>query len=212
MSAEAQAELLHTGLFELTGQAPDPETEAALLSYLALLERWNRTYNLTAVRDPAQMVTRHLLDSLSIAPWVGAGRLLDAGTGAGLPGIPLALARPDLEVTLLDSSGKKVRFLNHVRRELGLENITAVQERLESFSAETRYQAIVCRALTDLTSFARAARHLAVAPSRLLAMKGKRPETELRDLPQWVRIDSIEKLTVPGLQQDRHLVIMSVIA
>jgi 16S rRNA (guanine527-N7)-methyltransferase len=199
-------------LFELTGQAADPETEAALLAYLALLERWNRTYNLTAVKDSAQMVIRHLLDSLSIAPWVSAGRLLDAGTGAGLPGIPLALARPGLEVTLLDSSGKKVRFLNHVRRELGLENITPVQERLESYSDETPYQAIVSRALTDLASFARAARHLALAPTRLLAMKGKRPERELRDLPQWVRIDSVEKLTVPGLQEDRHLVIMSVIA
>jgi 16S rRNA (guanine527-N7)-methyltransferase len=199
-------------LFELTGQAADPETEAALLAYLALLERWNRTYNLTAVKDSAQMVIRHLLDSLSIAPWVRAGRLLDAGTGAGLPGIPLALARPGLEVTLLDSSGKKVRFLNHVRRELGLENITPVQERLESYSDDTPYQAIVSRALTDLASFARAARHLALAPTRLLAMKGKRPERELRDLPQWVRIDSVEKLTVPGLQEDRHLVIMSVIA
>jgi 16S rRNA (guanine527-N7)-methyltransferase len=212
VSVESRAELLHNGLFELTGQAPDPETEAALLAYLALLERWNRTYNLTAVKDPAQMVIRHLLDSLSIAPWVSAGRLLDAGTGAGFPGIPLALARPGLEVTLLDSSGKKVRFLNHVRRELGLDNITPVQERLESFSDEIRYQAIVSRALTDLVSFARAARHLALAPTRLLAMKGKHPESELRDLPQWVRIDSVEKLTVPGLQEDRHLVIMSVIA
>jgi 16S rRNA (guanine527-N7)-methyltransferase len=212
VSAESRAELLHNGLFELTGQAADPETEAALLAYLALLERWNRTYNLTAVKDPAQMVIRHLLDSLSIAPWVSAGRLLDAGTGAGLPGIPLALARPGLEVTLLDSSGKKVRFLNHVRRELSLDNITPVQERLESFLDEIRYQAIVSRALTDLASFARAARHLAHAPTRLLAMKGKHPESELRDLPQWVHIDSVEKLTVPGLQEDRHLVIMSVIA
>jgi 16S rRNA (guanine527-N7)-methyltransferase len=212
VSAESLAEMLRTGLIEMTGQAPDPEKETALLSYLGLLERWNRAYNLTAVKDPAQMVIRHLLDSLSIVPWISGGRLLDAGTGAGLPGIPLALARPDLEVTLLDSSGKKVRFLNHVRRELGLENITPVQERLESFSAETGYQAIISRAFADLASFARAARHLAVAQSRLLAMKGKRPESELRDLPRWVRVDSVEKLTVPGLQEDRHLVIMSVIA
>jgi 16S rRNA (guanine527-N7)-methyltransferase len=204
--------MLRTGLMEMTGQAPDPEKAAALLSYLGLLERWNRAYNLTAVKDPAQMVIRHLLDSLSTVPWISGGRLLDAGTGAGLPGIPLALARPDLEVTLLDSSGKKIRFLNHVRRELGLENITPVQERLETFSAETGYQAIISRAFADLASFARAARHLADPQSRLLAMKGKRPESELNDLPPWVRVDSVEKLKVPGLQEDRHLVIMSVIA
>jgi 16S rRNA (guanine527-N7)-methyltransferase len=212
MSAEPLAEALHTGLLELTGQAPDPRQEATLLSYLALLERWNKAYNLTAIRDPVQMIARHLLDSLSVASWVGDGHLLDAGTGAGLPGIPLAITKPDLEVTLLDSSGKKIRFLNHVRRELGLDNITAVQERLESFSAETRYEAIISRAFTNLASFALAARHLAVAPSRLLAMKGKFPQSELKDLPAWIRIDSVEKLSVPGLQEDRHLVIMSVIA
>jgi 16S rRNA (guanine527-N7)-methyltransferase len=211
-SAQSLADMLHTGLLELTGQAPDPQQEAALLSYLALLEHWNKAYNLTAIKDPTQMVTRHVLDSLSVAPWIKGGRLLDAGTGAGLPGIPLAITKPGQEVTLLDSSGKKVRFLNHVRRELGLENITPVQERLESHSAETRYDAIISRAFTDLASFARAARHLAAAPSRLLAMKGKFPQSELEKLPGWVRIDSVEKLTVPGLQEDRHLVIMSVIA
>ena len=212
MSAQPLAEALNSGLLELTGQAPDPRQEATLLSYLALLERWNKTYNLTAIKDPMQMVTRHLLDSLSVAPWIKGRRLLDAGTGAGLPGIPLAITKPGLEVTLLDSSGKKIRFLNHVRRELGLDNITAVQERLESFSAETRYEAIISRAFTNLASFARAARHLAVAPSRLLAMKGKFPQSELKDLPAWIRIDSVEQLSVPGLQEDRHLVIMSVIA
>ena len=212
MSAESLAEALHTGLLELTGQAPDPRQEATLLSYLALLERWNKTYNLTAIKDPMQMVTRHLLDSLSVARWIRGGRLLDAGTGAGLPGIPLAITKPGLEVTLLDSSGKKIRFLNHVRRELGLENTEPVQERLESYSVENRFEAIISRAFTDLASFARAARHLAVAPSRLLAMKGRYPQSELTDLPGWIRIDSVEKLTVPGLQEDRHLVIMSVIA
>jgi len=212
MSAQPLAEALNSGLLELTWPVPDPQQQATLLSYLGLLERWNKAYNLTAIRDPMQMVTRHLLDSLSVAPWIKGRRLLDAGTGAGLPGIPLAITKPDLEVTLLDSSGKKIRFLNHVRRELGLDNITIVQERLESYSAETRYQAIICRAFTNLASFARAARHLAVAPSRLLAMKGKFPQSELKDLPAWIRIDSVEKLSVPGLQEDRHLVIMSVIA
>jgi 16S rRNA (guanine527-N7)-methyltransferase len=210
--AQALAERLHTGLCELTGQVSDSGQEATLLSYLALLERWNKTYNLTGVKAPDQMVTRHLLDSLSVAHWLSGCRLLDAGTGAGLPGIPLAVARPDLEVTLLDSSGKKIRFLNHVRRELGLENIEPVQERLESFSVDVHYETIISRAFTDLASFARAARHLALSPTRLLAMKGKYPQSELRDLPEWIRLESVEKLVVPGLQEDRHLVIMSVIA
>jgi len=211
-SADSLAARLHAGLLELTGQAPDPQYEATLLSYLALLQHWNRAYNLTAVKDPAQMVTRHLLDSLSVAPWINGGRLLDAGSGAGLPGIPLAITRPGLNVTLLDSSGKKVRFLNHVRRQLGLDNTTVIQARLESFSEESRFDGIISRAFSDLASFARAARHLAAAPTRLLAMKGRHPESELGDLPGWVRVDSVEKLTVPGLQEDRHLVIMSVIA
>ena len=211
MSAQSPAEALHAGLLELVGQAPDPQTEAALLSYLALLEHWNKAYNLTAIKDPKQMVTRHLLDSLSVTPWIKGSQILDAGTGAGLPGIPLAITQPDLDVTLLDSSGKKIRFLNHVRRELGLDNVTTVQERLESYSAQTRYDVIISRAFTNLASFARAARHLVAVPSRLLAMKGRFPQGELEDLPGWIRIDSVEKLEVPGLQEDRHLVIMSVI-
>jgi len=211
MSAQSPAEALHAGLLELAGQAPEPQQEAALLSYLALLEHWNKAYNLTAIKDPNQMVTRHLLDSLTVAPWIKGSRLLDAGTGAGLPGVPLAITQPDLDVTLLDSSGKKIRFLNHVRRELGLDNITTVQERLESYCMETRYDVIISRAFTNLASFARAARRLAAAPSRLLAMKGRFPHSELDELPEWIRIDSVEKLDVPGLQEDRHLVIMSVI-
>jgi len=180
------------------------------MAYLALLERWNRTYNLTAVKNPADMVTRHLLDSLSVMPFIHGSRLLDAGTGAGLPGIPLAIAQPRLEVTLLDSSGKKVRFLGHVRRQLGLENIHPVQDRLETFSPATVFDAIISRACSSLAAFARAARHLAQAPLTLLAMKGQYPDGELKEVPGWCRVESIEKLEVPGLQQERHLVIMSV--
>ena len=174
-----------------------------------MLQRWNRSYNLTAVRDPAGMITRHLLDSLSILPWVPGRRLLDAGTGAGLPGIPLAIARPDLDVTLLDSSGKKVRFLNNLRRELGLQNVHPVQARLEEYDPPAHFDAIVSRAFASLVAFAEAARHLADKAS-LLAMKGRYPAAELEHLPDWVQLHSVEKLEVPGLQEDRHLVIMSV--
>lgn len=199
---------IHSGLLELTGSEPEPEKLVALGSYLDLLQRWNRTYNLTAVRDPLQMVTRHVLDSLSILPFIAPARLLDAGTGAGLPGIPLAIFCPGLELTLLDSAGKKIRFLNHVCRELGLVNVSPVQARLESFRAEQQFDEIISRAFSSLSAFAAAARHL--GPARLLAMKGRYPAGELEVLPDWVRVQSVEKLRVPGLKEERHLVIMSV--
>ena len=211
MQANPLAEALNAGLLALPGPQPVPEQCEALLSYLAQLERWNKAYNLTAVKEPVEMVTRHLLDSLSVAPYINGGRLLDAGTGAGLPGVPLAIVQPGLDVTLLDSSGKKIRFMSHVRRQLNLENIHPVQQRLESHSPESGYDSIISRAFTDLASFAEAARHLATGSLRLLAMKGRYPTAELSELPEWVRVHSVEKLHVPGLQEDRHLVIMSVI-
>ena len=209
MPEPSLAALLRVGLNDLGGLNADPVLTQKLLDYLALLGRWNRTYNLTAVRDPAEMITRHLLDSLSVLPWVPGQRLLDAGTGAGLPGVPLALARPDLDVTLLDSSGKKVRFLSHVRRELGLQNAHPVQARLEDYDPSNGFDAIISRALAGLASFAGAVRHLA-GTARLLAMKGRYPASELDELPDWVSVRAVEKLDVPGLQEDRHLVIMSV--
>ena len=209
MSEHPLAASLTAGLARLPGCELDTGQFERLLTYLDLLVRWNRTYHLTAVRDPAEMVTRHLLDSLAVLPWVPAGHLLDAGTGAGLPGVPLAIARPALQVMLLDSAGKKVRFLNQVRRELGLERVRPVQERLEHFQTEHAFDAIISRAFASLADFAVAARHLAGA-ARLLAMKGRYPEDELRELPSWVRVESVERIEVPGLQEDRHLVIMSV--
>jgi 16S rRNA (guanine527-N7)-methyltransferase len=209
MPQHGLAESLRAGLKTLGGLDADPALGQKMLEYLELLQRWNRTYNLTAVRDPAGMITRHLLDSLSILPWVSGRRLLDAGTGAGLPGVPLAIAQPGLDVTLLDSSGKKVRFLNHLRRELGLQNAHPVQARLEEYEPLYHFDVIVSRAFASLAAFVEAARHLAHA-ANLLAMKGRYPAAELDDLPDWVQLHSVEKLEVPGLQEDRHLVIMSV--
>jgi 16S rRNA (guanine527-N7)-methyltransferase len=208
VSRHAQAARLEAGLAQIPGAGLDDAQVESLLAYLELLVRWNRAYNLTAVRQPQEMVTRHLLDSLAILPWVGNGPLLDAGTGAGLPAVPLAIARPGLEVTALDSAGKKIRFLNQVRRELSLENLQPVQARLESYRPEQDFDVIVSRAFASLADFARAAGHLA-GDVRLLAMKGRRPEKELAELPRWVQVVSVEQLEVPGLQEDRHLVIMS---
>jgi 16S rRNA (guanine527-N7)-methyltransferase len=209
MFEQSLAEKLSAGLLELFSTPVDPEQLGQLLTYLELLHRWSETYNLTAIRDPEQMVTRHLLDSLSVKPWIDKGPLLDAATGAGLPGIPLAILCPKLHVTLLDSAGKKVRFLRQVARQLGLSNIHPVQARLESWTSEELPRFIISRAFTDLAAFARASRHLAGEDTRLLVMKRKYPRTELESLPAWLRVNSIEKLAVPGLQEDRHLVIMS---
>lgn len=180
-----------------------------MLAYLDLLSRWNQTYNLTAVRDLLEMVPRHLLDSLSVLPWVGEGRLLDVGAGAGLPGIPLAIARPALEVTLVDSAGKKVRFMRHVQRALGLENIEPLHVRVESLQPAVAFDSVISRAFTSLAEFAASVRHLAGPGTRLLAMKGLRPDAEIGELPAWLSLDAVQELRVPGLHEQRHLVIMS---
>lgn len=211
MSAAESEKVLTEGLQELAGLSLQPGQVKILLLYLDQLSRWNRTYNLTAVRDPVEMVSRHLLDSLSALSWVGGGRLLDAGTGAGLPGLPIAIARPDLQVTLLDSAGKKIRFLNHVKRQLRISNIEPVQDRLEAWQPAAGFDSIISRAFTSLASFAGAVRQAGAINSRLLAMKGRLPTDEIDELPEWVRVDSVEQLSVPGLQEDRHLVIMSLI-
>ena len=137
------------------------------------------------------------------------GRVLDVGTGAGLPGIPLAIMDPELDVTLLDSTAKKVRFLNHVMRVLNLQNVEAAQARVEEYNAYAPFDVVVSRAFSSLADYAGAARHLLGPRSRLLAMKGKRPEAEISDLPDWIMVEAVEKLAVPGLHADRHLVIMS---
>lgn len=209
MSKQSIANELRAGL-ELMSAPVDEEQQTLLLNYIGLLERWNRTYNLTAVRDRSAMVSRHILDSLSVLPWCGSHHLLDAGTGAGLPGIPLAIANPALEVTLVDSVGKKIRFMNHVKRELGLPNIWPVQARLENFDAPEPPETIISRAFSSLGAFAEAARHLVGSDTRLLAMKGRFPEEEINDLPEWACVQSVEKLTVPGLNENRHLVMMTI--
>lgn len=203
---------LRSGCRTLLGEEPGAETCERLLAYLDLLTHWNQSYNLTAVRDPDEMVARHLLDSLSVLPWLQAQSLLDAGSGAGLPGVPLAIMRPGLEVTLLDSAGKKIRFLRQVRRELGLANIHPLQQRLERYMPEAKIACVISRAFSSLAQYAVAARHVLGPQSKLLAMKGRYPDEEIARLPGWIRVDRVEKLSVPGLHEQRHLVMMSVTA
>jgi len=191
----------------------EPALAPRLLAYRDLLARWNRAYNLTAVRDPAQMIPRHLLDSLALAPYLAAlaargGRLADLGTGPGLPGIPLAIALPGLQVALVESNGKKARFLREAVRMLGLDNALVVERRIEAYDAPGRFDAITARALATLPRILELGGHLLAPGGQLLAMKGQRPDDELAALPASWRVASLQSLSVPGGGGERHLVVV----
>ena len=192
----------------------DPALATPLLDYLALLARWNATYNLTAIRDPRDMVAKHLLDSLAMHPHVDAiaaagGALADLGTGPGLPGIPLAIAKPGLRVTLVESNGKKVRFLREAVRKLGLVNVDVVESRIEAFDAPGRFDAITARALATLPLILELGGHLLRPGGVLLAMKGVVPDDEIAALPAGWRVAATHMMAVPGLDAERHLVVVA---
>ena len=176
------------------------------LDYLELLIRWNASYNLTAVRDPLEMVTRHLLDSLAVLPFVRGSSLADLGTGAGIPGIPLALARPDLEVHLVDSNGKKARFLREAVRQLKLEKARVIEGRVEAVSG--RFDCITARAFASLADMLDWGGHLLAPGGRWLALKGKFPQDELDHLPSGFRLAEAHEIKVPGLDAERHLLVL----
>ncbi|RDZ26413.1 16S rRNA (guanine(527)-N(7))-methyltransferase RsmG [Lysobacter silvisoli] len=197
----------------LSALALDPALAAPLLDYLALLARWNRTYNLTAVRDPQEMVVKHLLDSLAMHPYVDAiaqagGALADLGTGAGLPGIPLAIVKPGLRVTLVESNGKKARFMREALRQLGLGEARVAESRIEAFAEPGAYDAITARALATLPLILELGGHLLKPGGSLLAMKGAYPADEIAALPAGWRLQASHPLRVPGLDAERHLVVV----
>jgi len=177
-----------------------------LLDYQALLARWNAAYNLTAVRDPAEMVTRHLLDSLAILPYVHGASLADLGTGPGLPGIPLAIAAPGRQVLLVDSNGKKVRFLREAIRTLGLDGVRAVQSRVEQ--VEGSFDCVTARAFASLADMLAWGGHLLAPGGSWLAMKGKPPDDELAGVPAGFEVRGVHALAVPGLDAGRSLVVL----
>jgi 16S rRNA (guanine527-N7)-methyltransferase len=197
---------LNEGLLAL-GVDLTAQQQERLLDYLALIGKWNRTYNLTAIHEPERMLTHHLLDSLVILPNVGAGPLLDVGSGAGLPGVPVAIARPDLKVTLLDSSQKRCGFMRQAAIELGLGNVAVVHSRAEDYQTGVLFPQIVSRAFSDLSDFVKVTRHLLAADGEWLAMKGLYPDEEIA-LLKGARIRNHSKLSIPGLDADRHLIIM----
>jgi 16S rRNA (guanine527-N7)-methyltransferase len=200
--------VLRSGLDALDVRLSDTDI-GRLLHYVHLLERWNRAYNLTAVRDPKEMIPRHLLDSLAVMPFLHGGRVLDFGTGAGLPGIPLALARPDVRFTLLDSSAKKTRFVTQAVAELGLANVTVTQQRLEGFCPDPRFDTLIARAFGTIADMLQAGGQACLPGGRFLAMKGVYPHEELAALPVGYQVLGVERLTVPGMEAARHLVILS---
>lgn len=177
-----------------------------LLDYQALLERWNSAYNLTAIRDPAEMVTRHLLDSLAILPYVQGDTLVDLGTGPGLPGIPLAIAAPGRQILLVDSNGKKVRFLREAIRALKLEGVRAVQSRVEDVQGQ--FDCVTARAFASLADMLGWGGHLLAPHGVWLAMKGKAPDEELPGVPAGFAVRGIHALAVPGLAAERSLVLL----
>ena len=197
---------LESGLHQL---GLDPALATPLLAYLALLARWNATYNLTAIRDPREMLSKHLLDSLAMQPFVrDIGTLADLGTGPGLPGIPLAIARPGLRVSLVESNGKKARFMREALRTLRLANAEVQERRIEAAGPAGAFDAITARALATLPEILALGAHLLKPDGVLLAMKGVYPEDEIAALPAPWRVLEAHRLHVPGLAAERHLLVV----
>lgn len=198
-------QMLRDGL-EALGLPLEDRQIHALFAYLALLQQWNHAYNLTAIRDPEMMVTHHLLDSLSIARRVKGMRIIDVGTGPGLPGIPLAICFPERQFTLLDSNGKKTRFLFQVKTTLGLDNVQQRQSRAETYRPEQPFDAVISRAFTSLAGMTESCAHLLSKHGRFYAMKGQYPEQELSELPKHYNVVGSHRLVVPGIEGHRHLI------
>ncbi len=203
----SDSEELQRGVTQL-GIMLSAEAQNKLLEYVALLHKWNKIYNLTAIRDPQQMVSNHLLDSLAVIPHLWAGRWLDVGCGAGLPGVVLAVAQPDWQFVLLDSNSKKTSFVQQAIIELELRNVSVHCARVEQWQTTEKFDGIISRAFSNLGDFLQDTQHLIAAQGRWAAMKGL-PEQALSGVPETCRIENIIKLQVPGLQAARSLVIAS---
>jgi 16S rRNA (guanine527-N7)-methyltransferase len=202
------AELLTDGVAQLQVQLSAAQC-AVLLDYLRLLDKWSRVYNLTAVHDPREMVIRHLLDSLSVIPHIKGPLVLDVGTGAGLPGIPLAVALPELEFVLLDSVAKKTRFVLQAVSELRLSNVMVKTQRVEDYRPVKLFDTVISRAFSSIAEFVAVAGAQCRPGGVLLAMKGRYPEEELSGLAVGFQLLEVTRLSVPGLDEERHVVRLS---
>lgn len=202
----ALALILANGIKELQLDLTQQQHEQ-LLDYLALLFKWNSVYNLTSVRDPMQMVTQHILDSLTAVPaFAGAASVLDVGAGGGLPGLVLAISRPDMKVALIDTVHKKTAFLTQVKAELGLANVTVYTARVEQLQVPHKFDVITSRAFADLSDFVNWSGHLLAEGGKFIALKGTAPAEEQERLPSDWKVSELRAIQVPGLQAERHLV------
>jgi 16S rRNA (guanine527-N7)-methyltransferase len=202
----ALADVLENGLAELR-LALSATQQEQLLDYLALLNKWNHVYNLTSVRDPMQMMTLHLLDSLAAVPaFDGARNVLDVGAGGGLPGLVLAIARPELRVSMIDTVHKKTAFLTQVKGELGLVNVTVYTKKVQDLEVKVPFDVITSRAFADLSDFVEWSHHLLAGGGRFIALKGTAPQDERERLPGNWQVRHLQPLKVPGLEAERHLV------
>ena len=199
---------LTQGLKALGLELPEARIDL-LLQLLALLIKWNKSYNLTAVRDPQQMVPVHLLDSLAMMPFLQGNSVLDVGTGPGFPGLPLAIACPETQFTLLDSNAKKTRFITQAVMELGIQNVTVVQSRAEAFQPAGQYSSIITRAFASIPEMLAMIKHLCTNTTAVIAMKGQYPKEELSDWPSGFVCDEIRAVQVPELDAARHVVLIS---
>ena len=205
----ALAEVLKQGEAEL-GLHLSAAQQEQLLDYLALLNKWNGVYNLTSVRDPMQMMTLHLLDSLAAVPaFLDAGNVLDVGAGGGLPGVVLAIARPDMKVSMIDTVHKKTAFLTQVKAELNLANVTVYTKKVQDLEVKQPFDVITSRAFADLSDFVNWSGHLLAEGGRFIALKGTAPQDERERLPEPWQVDQLQALRVPGLEAERHLVFIS---
>lgn len=208
MSRNELLEILHQGLIEMD-QPLDRQKEVQLIQYIDLIAQWNRVYNLSSIRDVDTMVTRHLLDSLSIVKYIKGQTILDVGTGAGLPGIPLAIAMPDHQFVILDSNQKKTKFLQHTCYQMRLRNVRVVNQRVEEYKADPLFDSVVSRAFSTLRDFMTQSQHLVKPNGQMLAMKGVYPLTELQEIAAPFKLIEVYPLKVPKLDAERHLVEIS---
>ena len=202
------APILEAGMQQMKVEYSSEQRDM-LLAYLQLLMTWNKAYNLTAIRDPGEMIRLHLLDSLAVLSHISGKRLIDVGTGAGLPGIPLAIMCPERDFTLLDSNGKKTRFLFQARCDLGLSNLKEINSRVENHRPEVPYDAVLSRAFTSVADMVKKCSHLLSPEGLFLAMKGKFPQSELSEVGKDYKVNASHTLQVPGVDGERHLIVIS---
>ncbi|MGB9096009.1 16S rRNA (guanine(527)-N(7))-methyltransferase RsmG [Erwinia sp.] len=199
-----------TSLLKAAAISLSDQQKKQLVGYVEMLNKWNKAYNLTSVRDPEQMLIRHIMDSIVVEPHLRGSRFIDVGTGPGLPGVPLAIVRPEAHFTLLDSLGKRIRFLKQVQHELKLTNIEPVQSRVEDFPAEPPFDGVISRAFASLNDMLSWCHHLPGQTGQFYALKGVVPDDELASLPAGFSVDRVVKLAVPQLEGERHLIVVNV--